>query len=327
MENQQVFINGLSKAVLSASERISCHIRKTPFIQSSTLSIKMEAEVWLKLENLQYTGSFKTRGAMNKLLSLSNVQMKNGVVAASTGNHGAAVAFGLKRLEIPGLIYVPEGTSPAKLKNMEIYNAEIRPYGNDCIDAEQKARAHAERKDMVYLSPYNDTDVVAGQGTVGVDIQTQCNKLDVLIVALGGGGLIGGTAAYLKSVWPDIHFVGCSPENSPVMIRSLEAEKILKLESKPTLSDGTAGGVETDSVTFPVCQSFIDETVLVSEKEIAEAMVFACEKLRLVVEGAAGVALAALFKMKDKVNARKVGVVICGGNVSLETLKEILCAS
>lgn len=326
-DNHRDLLKDLPSRVLEASERIGGHIKKTPFEQSTYLSSNTGAEVWLKLENLQVTGSFKARGAMNKLLSLTEGQRKKGVVAASTGNHGAAVVFGLKKLGEPGLIYVPEGTSTTKLKNMEQHDAEIHFYGNDCIEAEQKARAHADQEEMVYLSPYNDADVVAGQGTVGFEIQSQCDGLDALIVALGGGGLIGGTAAYLKSVWPAIHVVACSPENSAVMIRSMEAGEILEMESKPTLSDGTAGGVEADAVTFPVCQSVIDGTVLVTEAEISEAMLLAYEKLHQVIEGAAGVALATFLKMKDKFKGQRVGIVLCGGNVSPETLKEIGCTS
>ena len=148
--------------------------------------------------------------------------------------------------------------------------------------------------------------------------------MDVLIISVGGGGLIGGTASYLKSVWPDLYVVGCSPINSAVMIHSLNNGEILDLDSKPTLSDGTAGGVEQDSITFPICKDNIDETVLVSETEIKNAMISFIENERLLLEGAAGTAVATLIKMKDELKDKKVGVVICGGNISLDVLSKIL---
>ena len=148
--------------------------------------------------------------------------------------------------------------------------------------------------------------------------------MDVLIVSVGGGGLIGGTAGYLKSVWPNLHVIGCSPENSAVMLHSIKAGRILDLESKPTLSDGTAGGVEENSITFPVCSDIIDESVLVSEEEIKTAMVAYMEMERQLLEGAAGTAVAALLKKKDELKGKRVGVVICGGNVSLDTIRNIL---
>ena len=180
------------------------------------------------------------------------------------------------------------------------------------------------QNEQVYVSPYNDPYVIAGQGTIGFEIKDQCKRLDVLIISVGGGGLIGGTASYLKSVWPDLHVVGCSPINSAVMIHSLNKGEILDLDSKPTLSDGTAGGVEQDSITFPICKDNIDETVLVSETEIKNAMISFIENERLLLEGAAGTAVATLIKMKDELKDKKVGVVICGGNISLDVLSKIL---
>jgi threonine dehydratase len=165
---------------------------------------------------------------------------------------------------------------------------------------------------------------MAGQGTLGIEIESQCDGLDVIIISVGGGGLIGGTAGYLKSVWPEIHVIGCSPENSAVMIHSMKAGRVLDLESSSTLSDGTAGGVEENSITFPVCCNVIDESVLVTENEIKNAMITYMEKEHQLLEGAAGTAVAALIKKKDDLHGKRVGVVICGGNISLDTVREIL---
>ena len=320
-------LKDLPTNVLSAAERIRGHVRCTPFEYSRSLSELTEAKVWLKLENQQYTGSFKVRGAMNKLLSLNSIEREKGVVAASTGNHGAAVAYGCQKLNIPGLVYVPEDTSDAKLENMRNYLADIRLHGLDCVDSEAEARAVAKERAMVYLSPYNDPDVIAGQGTVGVEMEAQCDGLDVLIVAVGGGGLIGGISSYLKSVWSDLHVIRCSPEKSPVMIKSLASGEVLDLESLPTLSDGTAGGVEPDSLTFPICQSVIDESVLVTEEEIRNGVTLLMEKHHQLVEGAAGTAMAALMIKKSELKGQRVGLVVCGGNISIKTLQEILCTS
>ncbi len=312
------------KDVELAAENISPFIRKTYFTYSPAFSNLLDTDVRFKMENLQVTGSFKARGAVNKLLSLTKKQRRKGIVSASTGNHGAAVAYAANRLKIPCSIYVPEDSSTAKLSNMKNYGAIIKVHGKDCVDSEVKAREVANINKQVYVSPYNDPLVIAGQGTIGSEISEQCDRLDAIIISVGGGGLIGGTASYLKSVWPNLYVVGCSPINSAVMIHSIKKGEILDLDSKPTLSDGTAGGVEEDSITFPICNDNIDETVLVSETEIKNAMISFIENERLLLEGAAGTAVATLIKMKDKLKGKRVGVVICGGNISLDIIKNIL---
>ena len=310
--------------VIIAADRIRPYIRKTHLTNSRPFSDLVNADVWFKLESLQITGSFKTRGAVNKLLSLTNQEKEQGVVSASTGNHGAAVAYAAGELNIGCTIYVPDDASPTKLENMEQFGAKIKVHGDDCIKAEEKARQVSISTGETYVSPYNDPFVMAGQGTLGVEIESQCDGLDVIIISVGGGGLIGGTAGYLKSVWPEIHVIGCSPENSAVMIHSMKAGRVLDLKSKPTLSDGTAGGIEENSITFPICCNVIDESVLVTENEIKNAMITYMEKEHQLLEGAAGTAVAALIKKKDDLHGKRVGVVICGGNISLDTVREIL---
>ena len=310
--------------IVKSAGRIRPYIRKTPLISSTAFSKLIDGKVWFKLESLQVTGSFKARGAMNKLLALSADERERGVVSASTGNHGAAVACGAQKLGIQCTIYVPKDASPVKLENMSLYEADIEYVGNDCIECETKARDVSGKTGKTYVSPYNDPFVVAGQGTIGVEIESQCDGLDAIIISVGGGGLIAGIGNYLKSVWPDIQVFGCSPENSAVMIHSMAAGKVLNLESKPTLSDGTAGGVEKDSITFPICCEVIDETILVTEKEIREAIILYMQHEHQLLEGAAGTAVAAMIQMKQELQGKRVGVVICGGNISLHTLREIL---
>ena len=310
--------------VLQAEHRIRPYIRETPLEYSFPLSKLTGGGVCLKLENLQFTGSFKVRGAMNALLSLTPEQRARGVVTASSGNHGIAVAFGLHTFKMHGTIFVPEDTSSAKIATMRDYGADIRFWGTDSVVTETYARSYAAQHDMVYISPYNDARVVGGQGTIGVEVCRQAKHVDVVLAALGGGGMISGIAAYLKTIFADAEVIGCSPEHSPVMAKSVQAGQILEMESLPTLSDGTAGGVEQDAITFPLCQRLVDDYMLVSEDEIRQAMRLCIETHHMLIEGAAGVPLAALLKTPQRFREKSVVVVLCGANLSLETLKTIL---
>jgi len=312
------------QAILQAEQKIRPFIRMTPLEYSHHLSKTTSSQVYLKLENLQFTGSFKVRGAMNALLSLSKEQCNRGVVTASSGNHGIAVAFGLNTLNINGTIFVPEDTSTAKVAAISNYGVDTRFWSTDCLETETHARSFAEQNDMVYISPYNDLHVVGGQGTIGVELCQQIKHIDVALVALGGGGMISGIAGYLKTVFPHVEVIGCSPVNSPVMAKSVHAGRILEMESLPTLSDGTAGGIEKDAITFPLCQRLVDDYILVSEDEIRHAMRSFIETHHMLIEGAAGVPLAALQKLQERFQEKTVVIVICGANISLETLKTII---
>ena len=316
--------SSIHQSVKAAANRISEHVRRTPFERSVMMSDLTGADVWLKLENQQYTGSFKFRGAMNKMLTLSQSERECGIYTASTGNHGAAVAYACQKLDVPSIIYVPENSSEAKLANMKSFGAEIRVHGKDCMDGELKARKVADSTGGIYLSPYNDPEVISGQGTISAEIASQCNGLDAVIVSVGGGGLISGVGGYLKSIWPDIEVIAASPENHAVMIHSLKAGEIIKIDPAPTISDGTAGGVEAGSVTFEMCQEFVDQMVLLTEQEIQDGIIQLIEKERILVEGAAGTAIAALIKKKNDLRGKRVGIIVCGRNISLEVLRKIL---
>lgn len=307
-----------------AAVRIKKYIRETPFEKSAMISKMTGAEVWLKMENQQHTGSFKFRGAMNKMLTLDQHQLESGIYAASTGNHGAAVAYACQILDVPCIVYVPEKSSETKLANMKSFGAEIRVHGQDCMEGELKAREVATNTGGIYVSPYNDAEIIYGQGTIAEEIQSQCNGLDAIIVSVGGGGMISGVGGYLKSIWPNIEVIAASPENHAVMIKSLDQGEIVKINPKPTISDGTAGGVEEGSITFDHCQNFVDHSILLSEKEIEEGLIHILEKERVLVEGAAGTSVAALIKMKDYLKSKKVGIILCGKNISLDVLKRIL---
>lgn len=310
--------------ILQAETRIRPYIWETSLKHSIRLSELTGCNLYFKLENLQHTGSFKVRGALNKLLSLSPEQRDKGVVAASTGNHGAAVAFGLNRLRANGLIFVPENASPSKLEIIQGLGTEIRTYGLDGAETESHARNYADEHGMVYISPYNDLEVIGGQGTIGLELARQLKPIEAVFVSLGGGGMISGIATHLKSLSKETRIVGCSPENSPVMVESVKAGKILDMASKPTLSDGTAGGIEPGAITFDLCRALVDDYVLVSEDDIKEAMRLFMRTHHMMIEGAAGAALASFLKVKEQYQGQNVVVVICGANISLDTLKSIL---
>lgn len=310
--------------VLQAEQRIRTFVRETPLDYSLALSQQCEAEVFLKLENLQHTGSFKVRGAMNKLLSLTKEEKARGVVTASTGNHGAATAFGLRALNLKGTIFVPETASPTKVAAIQRYGARIEMYGADCLETELYVQGYARDHGLTYISPYNDPQVVGGQGTIGVELMRQTDKIDAVFVSVGGGGLISGIAGYLKHVLPAVKIIGCLPENSPEMALAVRAGHHIQIEPKATLSDGTAGGFEPGAITFELCQQLVDEYVLVSEAEIESALRWMLETHHQLIEGSAGVAIAGFQKLHEQYKGQNVVIILCGANISLITLKKIL---
>jgi threonine dehydratase len=314
----------LARAVAAAEGRIRQYVRETPVEASPALSERSGAHVTLKLEQLQHTGSFKVRGAMHRLVRLTPAQRERGVVAASSGNHGVAVAYGGHALGVPVTVYVPRSASPVKLAAMRRLGAEVVQIGDDALLCELEARGVAERSGRAYVSPYNDLDVVAGQGTIGAELTRQVARIDAVLVAVGGGGLASGVAAAVKARFPEARVIGCLPERSPVMAESVRAGQIVELPWLPTLSDGTAGGIEPGAVTFELCRQLIDEFVLVSEAEIAAAMRDMIELHHTLVEGAAGVAVAGLGRAADQLRGQHAVVVLCGANVSLASLRGVL---
>jgi threonine dehydratase len=312
-----------ANAARRAAARIAGRVRRTPLQRSAAFSERLGADIWFKLENQQTTGSFKLRGATNRLLTLTEEQRAMGCVAASSGNHGAAVACAMQQLGIAGLIFVPEGTSPAKVDKIRHYGGQVEFFGTDGLDTEQHARDYALRHGMFYLSPYNDDEVVAGQGSIAVEILEQLPDVEVVFVAVGGGGLVGGVGSVLKDHDPGIRIIGCQPLASPVMSRSVAAGRILDLPSEPTLSDGTAGGIEQDAVTFPLNQLVVDDWVEVDEEQIADAMRLYMRSEDDVIEGAAGVAIAGLLARADEIVGKRVVVLVCGGNIASETLNQL----
>jgi threonine dehydratase len=317
----------IARETLSAEKRIREYIRETPLEYSPCLSDMGNCRVFLKLENYQVTGSFKYRGAANHILSLSKAEKDRGVVTASTGNHAAAFAHVLGRIGVNGTIYLPKGTSGAKLEALRPYGAELRFYGTDCARTEIHARQAADTKGRIYIPPYNHPKIIAGQATIALELERRLKSIDAVFVPIGGGGLMSGIAGYLKRANASIKAIGCQPENSPVMYESVRQGKIVDIDSLPTLSDGTAGGIEEGSLTFDMCKQYVDEYALLSENEIKEAIILMIEKHNLLIEGAAALSVAAFTRLKDRFANKNVVLVISGNKINLDKLKTVLCSA
>lgn len=312
----------VGEEVQRAQARIQNHVRRTPIEESLLLDPSGHAH--LKLENTQRTGSFKLRGATNKLLALKEGGQTGGVVAASTGNHGMAVASAAKKLGLSATVFAPENAAAGKLEGMQRLGAEVRLHGPDCLVAELAAREFARAQGAEYVSPYNDPDVVAGQGTLAMELLEDLPDLEAVVVSVGGGGLISGIGGYLRAVRPEVRVIAVSPKHSAAMAASIEVGRVIDVEHLPTLSDGTAGGMEDDTITFDLCRDSIDEFVLVDEEEIAAGMRVAIQGHHTLVEGAAGAAIAGYERMKDQLAGKCTAIVLCGANVDGAVLAEVL---
>lgn len=313
----------LAHAVAAAAERLRGAVVTTPMVASPWLAAATGGEVQLKLENVQRTGSFKIRGATHALLAMPAARRAAGVVAASSGNHGLGLAAAGQRLGVPVTVFVPTTTPAEKRAVIAQHGATVLVHGDDCVLTEAHARQVAAATGRAYVSPYNDLDVVAGQGTVAVELLQQWPEVQTVYVALGGGGLIGGMAAFAKSQRPDVEFVACSPLASPAMAECVRAGRIVDVPCGETWSDSTAGGVEPGAVTFGLCRDLVDRYVDVDEAAIADAIVGMLEHQHLLVEGAAGVAIAAC--LLDQARRRtRAAIVVCGANLPMAALQRLL---
>lgn len=310
--------------VSEAAARLRDHLQPTPFIASRAYGELITGEVWLKCEHRQPTGSFKVRGALNALLRLDPEARARGVVTASSGNHGAAVAWVAQRLGISALVFTARTASAAKLRNIARFGGELRLESGEYVRIEALARAHAAERGLRYIPPYNDADVVAGQGTAGVEIAAAAGTLDAVFATVGGGGLIGGIAIWLKHCYPNVKIIGCLPENSPHMLAAVRGANAAEVEHLPTLSDGSAGSIEPDSMTIGLCRGLVDEFVVVSEKEIARELRACIDHEHELVEGSAAVSLAGLRRLAPDLRGRKAAVVLSGGNIASTDLHRAL---
>jgi len=310
--------------VLDAVERSSEYLSPTPLEYSMYLSKLIEGEVWLKLDLMQRTASFKFRGAVNKILSLTQEELEKGVVSASTGNYALAVAEAMRIRGRRATIYVGNDIETSRLNLLRSHGLDIIVFDGDAWGAEKEARRVAEDENKIYVSPYNDPKVVGGQGTCGYEISKQLPDVDAAFFACGAGGLLTGSAGYLKSHNPEFLAYGVSPSNSPVMQESMVAGKMLEIDTYPTLADTCGGGVDLDTITLDLCRRYVEEIILLSEDEIAESIRLLFEQHRLVVEGSGALGVGALLKRKDQFKGKKVVAVVCGRNIDLEVFKKII---
>lgn len=313
----------LAAAVAAADRALDGLVVRTPLVPSPWLAAQTGADVRLKLENVQHTGSFKFRGASHALQRLPAAAARAGVVAASSGNHGLGLAAAAAARGVRAEIFVPVATAPAKLAAIRAHGATVVPFGDDCVDTEQEARRVATATGRAYVSPYNDAAVVAGQGSIAVELLAQWPEVEVLYVALGGGGLCAGVAAYAKSHRPGLEIVACSPAASPAMAECVRRGAIVDVRCGDTLSDSTAGGVEQGAITFPWCRELVDRFVDVDEPAIAAALLQCLEHQHLLIEGAAAVPIAALLQDRH-LRGRRAAVIVCGGNLPLAKLRALL---
>ncbi len=311
-------MNTLFDQIVAAHQAIRPQVRVTPLDYSPQLSLALGCKLFLKCEHLQHTGSFKFRGATNKLLQLSAAERENGVISASTGNHGQAIAYAGQLAGVPITVYAPTTAATVKLDAIRAFGGKVELVEGGALNSELEASREATARSIPFVSPYNDIDIVAGQGTCGMELVEQAPELDAVFVACGGGGLISGIGTVLKTLSPHTQVIGCWPENATSLYSNLEAGHIFEVEEQDTLSDGTAGGVELGAITFPICQRVIDRKVLVSEQEIKAAMGLIARTDRWMIEGAAGVALAAAIQLAPEFQGKKVAVVLCGKNIVLE---------
>ena len=316
-------IQDIASQVKLAHQRISPHIIETRLLHSPSLSDFVQGDVYLKLESEQHTGSFKARGSLHKVLA--SLPTNQTFVTASTGNHGAGFGRAMEITGLKGIVFLPTTASPIKLKKIKQYPVELRMEGDNPLDTELYAKAYADKNDAIYVSPYNDLDIIAGQGTISVELQHQLDHIDDILVTIGGGGLIAGVGAYLKSLSSSIQVIGCEPENSMEMTLSLQAGQIVDQEdAADTLSDGSAGGIEPEAITYPICEKVVDRSITVTESSIAAGIRLAHDEHGLTIEGAAAVTIAALKKEKERFKGRKVVLLICGGNIDPDLHQSIV---
>jgi threonine dehydratase len=307
-----------------ARERVRNEIVLTPCVRTRLFEELVPGRLHFKFENQHRTGSFKERGALNRLLTLTAEERERGVITASAGNHAQAVAFHANNMGIPATVLMPESTPLIKVSNTRRHGAEVILRGQRFSQAIEESRRLEEARNLVMVHAFDDDAVVAGQGTVGLEILEQTPNVDVVVVPLGGGGLISGTAVALKSLKPEVRVIGVEVEAAPSALRSLEAGRIVEVETAETLADGIAVKAP-GKVTFPLLQRFVDDVVLVGEEEIARAILLLLEREKSVVEGAGAAGLAALISGRVPVSPDETVVtVLCGGNIDLNILSRII---
>ncbi len=311
------------ETIKKARERIKEFIRNTPLIHSEYLSQICNGNIYLKLENLQPTNSFKVRGAFNRLLQLSPEERRNGVVAASSGNHAQGVALAAEILKIAARIVIPTNISMTKLSKIKKYDVNIIQEGEfDTI--EKKAREVSLEKNLAYISPYNDIEVITGQGTITLEIFEEIAQINSIIVPIGGGGLISGVALAAKSLNPNIEVIGVQTKGASTMYASWKAGKIVNTKEFQTIAEGLLGGLEPGALTFDIINEYVDKIILVDEDSIRSAISLLWEKEGQIVEGAGATTVACILEEKEVFAQKNVVAIISGGNIENSLFTEII---
>jgi threonine dehydratase len=305
----------------AAAERLQGQVLDTPFVESRTLSQLLGCTVFLKFENLQYTASFKERGACNKLVQLSEAERARGVVAMSAGNHAQGVAYHAQRLGIRAVIVMPRFTPGVKIERTRGFGAEVVLHGDSLDEARSHARALAERDGLVFVHPYDDADIIAGQGTVALEMLRVQPDLDTLVVAIGGGGLMAGMATVARALKPGIDIVGVQTERFPAMFNAIKGTQLPQGGS--TIAEGIAVGTPGE-LTLAIIRERVDELLLVDEGDVEQAIVMLLEIEKTLVEGAGAAGLAALIRHPARFAGKRVGLVLCGGNIDPLLLASII---
>ncbi|WP_187648370.1 threonine ammonia-lyase [Nitrosophilus labii] len=309
--------------IKEAQKRVEQVAVKTPFAYAPILSKRYSSDVYLKKENLQVTGAFKIRGAFNKIAQLDESEKKMGVVAASAGNHAQGVAFSSNYFKIPATIVMPENTPLTKINGVKAYGAEVLLYGSNYDEAYLYAIEYAQKQNRVFVHPFADEEVMAGQGTISLEILEACKDIDVVVVPIGGGGLIAGMASAIKQINPAIKVIGVTAAGAPAMRNSFYLGRPIDSTDVKTIADGIAVR-DTSKITLDIILECVDEIVEVDDEEIADAILFLLENQKLVVEGAGAVGVAALMYNKLNVENQKVAIVLSGGNIDVTMLSVII---
>jgi threonine dehydratase len=313
--------------VFQARKRIAPYVRRTPLIESAWLSEASDARVWLKLESLQRSNSFKLRGAFNAVmarLERDGSTSLSTLVTASAGNHGRALAAAAETFHLPLVVFTPADAPDAKLAAIRRHGADLRADGRDYDDAERRAKKYAAESGATFISPYNDVDVIAGAATVGVEILEDAPGVDTLIVPIGGGGLISGVATAAKAIAPSVTVIGVEAEMSHAFLTSVRAGRLVEIVPRPSIADGLGGNADPDTITFAYIQRCVDDIVTVAEEDLAAAIAGLVEEEHLIAEGAGAAAPAAILARRARVNGRRVAAIVSGGNIDRVKLAEIL---
>jgi threonine dehydratase len=309
--------------ILAARDRLQGQIERTPCRYSRTLSEITGAQVWVKFENLQFTAAYKERGALNKLLQLTEAEKKRGVIAASAGNHSQGLAYHAARLGIPVTIVMPRGTPFVKVQQTRAHGAEVVIDGEGYDEASAFAKTLCDERDLVFVHPFNDLDVMAGQGTVALEMLEDAPDLEVLPIPIGGGGLIAGMATAAKHVKPDIHVLGVEPAMYPSFTARMRGVNAGAPRGGATIAEGIAVK-QVGDVSYGVARPLIDEVLLIEEPFLERAIALYCNVEKTVTEGAGAASLAALLAFPERFRGKKCGLVITGGNIDTRLLASVL---